>query len=463
MPLPNLGWPYLHVLVRLGLALLVGLLAGLERERRAKEAGMRTFAFAALLGCMGGLLGTPFALAALGMVTTLVVLMNLEHLRQAQAVELTTSAALLLMGFAGILCGLGHTLTPVAVGILATALLAWKTPLNGFSLGLTELELRAAILFALLAFVIYPALPEGAVDPWGAIQPRSAWLTVLLLVGISFVNYVLWKIHGARGVELTGFLGGLVNSTATVAEMADKVRESGGRLAGPAARGIMLATAAMLVRNAVLLLLLAPGVLAVSAAPLGLMLAGSALALGRGRIPDGAPGAQLALGSPFSLASALRFGLVFLVLQVAGVAAHRFLGLAGVYGTAVLGGLVSSASAVAVLGSMAAGNLIPVRLGAQGAVLACMTSALMNLPFLGKSGHPAFMRLTALRTALVLALGLLGLGVQPLLRLGIRRLHHDAVLPLLPDRDRDLAGCRSGPGAGWRSPFSEVARQGHAE
>ena len=40
-----------------------------------------------------------------------------------------------------------------AVAILTTALLAWKTPLTGFSLGLTELELRAAILFALLLAV----------------------------------------------------------------------------------------------------------------------------------------------------------------------------------------------------------------------------------------------------------------------------------------------------------------------
>ncbi|MBV9581546.1 MAG: MgtC/SapB family protein, partial [Chloroflexi bacterium] len=35
----------------------LGLFIGLERERRGKEAGVRTFGFAALMGGLGGLLG----------------------------------------------------------------------------------------------------------------------------------------------------------------------------------------------------------------------------------------------------------------------------------------------------------------------------------------------------------------------------------------------------------------------
>ena len=41
----------------LALALALGLLIGLERERRGKEAGLRTFGFIGLLGAMGGALG----------------------------------------------------------------------------------------------------------------------------------------------------------------------------------------------------------------------------------------------------------------------------------------------------------------------------------------------------------------------------------------------------------------------
>ena len=135
----------------------------------------------------------------------------------------------------------------------------------GFSIGLTEAELRSAILLAILAFVIYPALPAGAVDPWGLVDLRTAWVTVLLIAGIGFANYVLLKLYGARGIELTGFLGGLVNSTVTVAELAGRVGETP-ELAEVAYRGVMIATAAMVVRNAALLaLLLAPRALITSA------------------------------------------------------------------------------------------------------------------------------------------------------------------------------------------------------
>ena len=327
-PLPTAEWPYFLALQRLALALCLGLFVGLERQRSGKEAGIRTFAFAALLCCMGSLLGPPFALMALGLLGVLVVLLNLHSLRMDQGTELTTSAALLVMGFVGVLCGHGHTLTPTAVGVLTAALLAWKQPMTGFSLGLTEAELRSAILLAILAFVIYPALPIGAVDPWGLIAPRPAWLTVLLIAGIGFANYVLLKMYGARAVELTGFFGGLVNSTVTVTALAERVRHEHGLIAA-AYRGILLATAAMLLRNSVLLALLAPRALAFAAPALLLMLAACVLlVVMRGRPTALSPPypTGLHLESPFSLSSALKFGLVFLVLEVAGTLAQALAG-----------------------------------------------------------------------------------------------------------------------------------------
>ena len=253
MPLP-VHWPYLPAIERLSLALALGLFVGLERQWRRKEAGLRTFGLASLLGCMGGLLGPGYALMGLGLLGLLVIFLNVQSLLAGQGTELTTSVALLVTGFTGVFCGLGHTLTPVAVSVVSAALLAWKEPMAGFSIGLTEAELRSAILLAILAFVIYPALPAGAVDPWGLVDLRTAWVTVLLIAGIGFANYVLLKLYGARGIELTGFLGGLVNSTVTVAELAGRVGETP-ELAEVAYRGVMIATAAMVVRNAALLAL----------------------------------------------------------------------------------------------------------------------------------------------------------------------------------------------------------------
>src|SRR5690606_38411602 len=99
MPWQDALWPYLPTLTRLGLALGLGLFTGLEREWRGKEAGLRTFAFAALLGCLGGLLGDAYALLALSLLGLLITFLNLHELRVHQGTELTTSAALLVMGF----------------------------------------------------------------------------------------------------------------------------------------------------------------------------------------------------------------------------------------------------------------------------------------------------------------------------------------------------------------------------
>jgi len=247
---------YLPTLLRLALAVGLGLFVGLERERRGKEAGLRTFAFAALLGGLGGLLGEPYALLGLGLLGILVVFLNWATLRAGEGLELTTSAALLVTGFTGVLAGQGHTFTPVSAAVATAALLAWKERLAGFSLGLTERELRSAILLAMLAFIVYPILPEAPLDPWGLVEPRAAWLTVILIAAIGFANYLLLKLYGARGVELAGFLGGLVNSTLTVTELATRSRETGSHVGEVAYRGVLLSTAAMALRKAALLAIL---------------------------------------------------------------------------------------------------------------------------------------------------------------------------------------------------------------
>ena len=377
--IPSSEWPYLLVLQRLALALALGFFVGLERQRRAeRSAWLGTFAFAGLLGCLGGLLGESFALLSLALIGLLVVLLDRPRPAGRPRHRVDHLAAPLVIGFTGVLCGHGHTLTPAAVGVLTAALLAWKESLAGFSVGLTEAEVRLAVLLAILAFVVYPALPERAVDPWGLIWPRAAWVTVLLIAGIGFGNYILLKMYGRQAVELTGFFGGLVNSTVTVTVLAGRVRETEG-LADVAYRGIVLATAAMVVRNGVLLAILAPHALASAAPAFLLMLAASVVLVALRRQPANPypPSAKgLPLQSPFSLGGVLKFGVLFLALQVAGTLAQGWLGRFGFYAVSLAGGLVSSASAVASAGLLAAHGLIPAAVAGTGAVLASLTSAL---------------------------------------------------------------------------------------
>ncbi|MGH7485132.1 MAG: MgtC/SapB family protein, partial [bacterium] len=190
----SVAWPYAPTLARLALALGLGLFIGIERERRRKEAGLRTFAFAALLGGIGGLLDDRFAMLALGLLGVLVILLNVETIHTGEGAEITTSAALLVTGFIGVLAGKGHTFTPTALGVATAGLLAWKEPLAGFSRALTESEFRSAVLLAIVAFVVYPVLPAGSVDPWRLVDARAAWVTVILIAALGFLNYLLLKL-----------------------------------------------------------------------------------------------------------------------------------------------------------------------------------------------------------------------------------------------------------------------------
>lgn len=410
-------WPYLPTLERLSLALAIGLFVGIERERRGKDAGLRTFSFAALLGALGGLLGENYALLSILMLSVLVVFLNMQTMRSNQGTELTTSAALIVTGFAGILSGQGHTLTPAAVGVLTAALLAWKEPLSVFSIKLSETELRSAILLAILAFVIYPALPEGSIDPWGALEPRVAWVTVILIAGIGFVNYILWKIYGHRGVELTGFLGGLVNSSVATRELAQRNRETQGQMTEVAYRGILFATAAMILRNAVLLAILAPAALGDSALAFLLMFVTAlGLALTRRKAKthtvDESEALVLNLKSPFSLWSALKFGLLMVAIQVAGVAGQQVLGQFGVYATSFLGGLFSSSSAVAAAAALASRGAIATWVAGICAVIASLTSVAVNLPLVMDTGDRKLTLRLAWSVGLVALIGCLGAVAQ---------------------------------------------------
>ncbi|MBP7452605.1 MAG: MgtC/SapB family protein [Ottowia sp.] len=413
LALPQAEWPYAQILMRMALGLALGLLLGLERERRRKEAGLRTFGFIGLLGTMGGAMGTAYGLSALAFTCLVALLLNLSSLRAGQGTELTTSAAMMVTAFSGVLAGQGHTLTPAAVMIMATALLAWKERLADFSMGISESEVRSALLLAILAIVIYPALPEGAMGPWGLIEPRAAWVTVILIAGIGFFNYMLWKLYGTRGTELSGFFGGLVNSNITVIELSSRMREMGATFAGTAYRGVLLAMAAMIARNGTLLALIAPAALLGAALPLALMLAASALlvawSMHRRRRYGGVVAPELHMDMPFSLPQALKYGAIFLVLHIAGALTQRQFGDAGFYAVSIIGGVFSSASAVAAAATLAEQGGIPPATAGVGAILASFTSMAFSLSFVLRMGDRSLIRSLVMSMVAVAVSGAVGL------------------------------------------------------
>src|SRR5580658_471041 len=217
-----------EIALRLALSIGVGLFVGFEREWSRKDTGVRSFAITALLGTLSALVGGTFAVVSLATVGLLIIFANVRNLMRDQNPEITTSASLVVTAVLGVLIGQGHLFTPVAAAILLTLILSLKTEFSTFAIGLRPEEIRSAVLLGLLGFVIYPVLPNRFLDPYELINPREAWVTVMLVAGIGFVNYVLLRIYGNRGLYYTALLGGLVNSTATVAELSTKLAQEDG-------------------------------------------------------------------------------------------------------------------------------------------------------------------------------------------------------------------------------------------
>jgi uncharacterized membrane protein (DUF4010 family) len=97
-----------------------------------------------------------------------------------------------------------------------------------------------------------------------------------------------------------------------------------------------------------------------------------------------APTLLSALQSPFSLTAALQFGGIFLALEIAGTLGQRLLGQLGFYAVSVIGGAVSSASAVASAANLAIAATLTPQTAATGAVIASAMSALVNLPLVAR-------------------------------------------------------------------------------
>jgi len=208
------------VALRLGVALGIGLLIGAERERRKGEgprrrpAGIRTFAIRSVLGAVSLELGGAILLAV--MVAALASLVVLAYLRTYQQDPgMTTEASLLLTLLLGALAMREPALAS-AVAVVVAILLAARTRMHRFVRSvLTEAELHDALIFAASVVVVLPLMPNRYVGPFAAVNPRTIWRIVVLMMAVSAAGYIAVRVLGARfGLALAGLASGFASSTA---------------------------------------------------------------------------------------------------------------------------------------------------------------------------------------------------------------------------------------------------------
>ncbi len=302
-------------LERLLVAMLVGFLVGLDRERaearkdHALFAGVRTFPLIALAGAIPMLLEDrvgPALLVATFLAIAAVAVVSYVRTSAHGRIGATTEVAALATFLLGALAGAGQLVVAGAAGVALAVLLVGKPRLEAFSNALTTEEIRGALELAVITVIVLPLLPDRGYGPWQALNPREIWIVVVLVSALSFVGFVAMRVLGAgRGMAITGAVGGLVSSTAITISMAERSHTGAARPA--AATAAVLASTIMCVRMAVLAGAVDPGILPRLLPILTVMaVAGGAAAwlmsrgtAGRTAAADGT------LTNPFSLRAAL--------------------------------------------------------------------------------------------------------------------------------------------------------------
>jgi uncharacterized membrane protein (DUF4010 family) len=390
---------------RIGISAALGMFIGLEREWAHKEAGIRTFALFCLVGMISTVIYPPYGTIACAIFAiAFTITMSVHGLTQRKDPNLTTSAALFATFFVGVLIGMNQIIPGVIIAIVITALLSIKTELQSIVVELTAQEVHAAVEFGILAFVIYPILPDHPVDPWGIINPRTIWLMVVLISGIGFVNYIIMKKYGSKGAAYTGFFGGLANSTAVVAEFIDRIKAEPG-LTMVAVAAVILSDVAMCVRNLALCLFLEPSLLPKLILPFGIMIIIGGLFAYRFIVAKENP-VTIKIRSPFSIRNALTFGTIFLLMVILSAAAVFELGAAGFLISSLLSGLVSSASATASAIALLQAGTLDSRTAALGIIIASMASIVAKFPLAYVSKNRQFFINVILGAGMMMAAGI---------------------------------------------------------
>lgn len=403
-------FPPSEIAIKIAIALGVGLLVGFEREWAHKDVGVRTFSLTALLGMLAALVSTQFALVGLVGIFVLVAYINGRSLLLDRSLEMTTSVALIVTFVLGVLVGEGHLFTPVASAIIMTLLLTWKIELQRFAGDLAPAEIRSAVLLGLIGFVIYPLLPNRFIDSWHLLNPRQSWAIVIIVAGLGFMNYVLLRLFAKRGLYYTAALGGLVNSTATVAELS---RLLTGEASGMAVALVLITSVAMFLRNLLILAIFAPAAVPIAIWPILAMTLFAGFFAWTKRDRGAQAVSPLHVSSPVSLKYVLKFGALFVAMEVLGTIGARYLGKYGFLALSLLGGTVSSASTTAAAATMAIHGKLSPDVAGVATVFASITSALINLPLVERQTRDrSVTRALSIISLFLVAIGLVVLALR---------------------------------------------------
>ncbi|MGY5864758.1 MAG: DUF4010 domain-containing protein [Candidatus Thorarchaeota archaeon] len=390
------------LIIKILLGFVVGALIGLERQKKLESeriAGVRSFGLHSLLGTLAAysyqILSEPVILIyAIAISGILVATQIYYKMFRTMGKGLTTPLVFAISFVLGILVGLDIPVAPNLVGSLGVfamtisfgvfLVLSFKEELAHAVEVISREEMISAVELGVIILFLWPILPQTVQIGTVTFPAFQTYLLIVILLTVSFVNYLLVKKYKDRGIYFFGLFGGLANSEAAVSSVTDfyvkSERKGMGRITG----SILLANVAMVLRNGFLLLLIDGSLLLLRLylIPITILLVVSIIRLtieSRKVREQSDPMFDTRLVSPFEFGPALRFGAIFVGVYLIQLFFTETFSDIGLVVAAILGGFVSAGAVVASSATLFINGEVSLSVAANAVILATTVSVLNKM------------------------------------------------------------------------------------
>jgi len=438
------GIPF-SIIWNMGIALLLGLIVGIEREFQHYQqriqifAGIRTFTLISLFGWLIGFLAQQLGefsliLVAVAGMIVLTAVTYLVMVWKRNIVGVTNEISALIVFFLGIIVSYNYTLIALISAVIMATLLSYKYYLHHIAQKLHLEEIHGGLKLGIISIVVLPLLPNTSYSladiPYAntfftfspqlflffqeaqIFNPFKIWLLVVFICALSTIGYIMIKTIGPKkGIGITGAIGGIVSSTAvisTFSELSKKVK-----LQNTFAFGVILAWIVMLLRTLFIILLLNKTIFTSVSTILGMMIVAAsccAIYFYLKRTPKGKK-TETSMGftSPFALKPALKLTVFFVVFLFLSKLLQYWLGSTGIYIACIFAAFTATdATIVSVVTLFSAGE-ITASVAVTGIILTVISDALGKIGIAYLFGDKKFAKFVATAASIILAVAIVSL------------------------------------------------------
>ena len=243
-------------LVTFVLVTLFSLLIGLSQRRislkREGETTLfgtdRTFTFIGILGYLLYILDPTDMRLFMGGGAVLGLLLGLNYyVKQSQFHVFGVTTIIIAL--------ITYCMAPMVV-VTVLLLTELKHTFTEFAQRMKNDEMITLAKFLAISGIILPMLPHKNLIPDINLTPYSIWLATVVVSGISYLSYLLKRyVFHESGTLVSGIIGGLYSSTATISVLARKSRKASEQEATDYVAAMLLAVSMMFLRFMILILI----------------------------------------------------------------------------------------------------------------------------------------------------------------------------------------------------------------